>query len=207
MIPVTAAVVLAVVLALSLLGWLLYAKALRVDRLHRQVLGARATLEAQLVHRAQAALDLAGAGVLDPASGLLLAEAAREALACEAPVVDDGLDPDPRGPSSATGPDRSRAQVESDLSRVLRTVADAETRAELAGDLVAETALARLDRSCYRLVLARRFHDTHVTETTRIRSDWDVRLLHLAGHAPSPGTFDIDDDTRPNGLPAPEENP
>lgn len=207
MLSTTAAVVLAVVLALSLLGWLLYAKALRVDRLHRQVLGARATLEAQLVHRAQAALDLVGAGVLDPASGLLLAEAAREALSCEAPVVDDGLDPEPRAASGPAGQDRSRAQVESDLSRVLRTVVDAETRAELAGDLVAEAALENLDRSCYRLMLARRFHDTHVSETIRIRADWDVRLLHLAGHAPSPGTFDVDDETAPSCVPAPEERP
>ena len=38
-------------------GWALYARAVRVDRLHRQVLGARATLEAQLVHRAEAAAD------------------------------------------------------------------------------------------------------------------------------------------------------
>ena len=30
---------------LLVIGWLVYAKALRVDRLHRQVLGARATLE------------------------------------------------------------------------------------------------------------------------------------------------------------------
>ena len=57
---------------LVVIGWLLYARAVRVDRLHRQVLGARATLEAQLVHRAQAALELATSGLLDPASGLLL---------------------------------------------------------------------------------------------------------------------------------------
>ena len=35
------------------IGWALYARAVRVDRLHRQVLGSRATLEAQLVHRAR----------------------------------------------------------------------------------------------------------------------------------------------------------
>ncbi|WP_196717551.1 hypothetical protein [Actinomyces trachealis] len=195
---------LAVILALALLGWCLYAKALRVDRLHRQVLGARATLEAQIVHRAQAALDLASCGALDPASAMLLSQAARDALTSEAPVVDDGLDPAHRQISTG-GQDRARAQVESDLSRVLRTVLDAETRSELQQDPVAASSLERLDRACYRLVLARRFHDTHVSETLRIRSDWDVRLLHLAGHAPSPGTFDVDDETSPTSIPVPEE--
>ena len=47
-------IVLAAALVLLALGWYLYAIALRVDRLHRQVLGSRATLEAQLVHRGQA---------------------------------------------------------------------------------------------------------------------------------------------------------
>lgn len=68
------AVVVAILITAVLAGgWALYARAVRVDRLHRQVLGARATLEAQLLHRAQAAADLAACGALDPASGLLLA--------------------------------------------------------------------------------------------------------------------------------------
>ncbi len=201
----TADIVLAVFLVLALLGWLMYAKAVRVDRLHRQVLGARATMEAQLVHRAQAAADMARCEGLDPASATLLAEAARDALACEAPVVDDGLDPSPTRATRSSGQDRGRAQVESDLSRVLRTVLDTSTRASLALDPACGRALALLDRACYRLVLARRFHDTHVSETLRIRADWDVRLLHLAGHAPRPGTFDVDDATEPGDPVDPEE--
>jgi len=55
--PMWSIVVLLVGLAVTA-GWALYARAVRVDRLHRQVLGARATLEAQLVHRAEAAADL-----------------------------------------------------------------------------------------------------------------------------------------------------
>ena len=80
---------LATAFVLLALGWCLYAMALRVDRLHRQVLGSRATLEAQLVHRGQAALDLAATGALDPASALLLSRAAHDALDCEGPVVED----------------------------------------------------------------------------------------------------------------------
>ena len=75
-------IVLAAALVLLALGWYLYAIALRVDRLHRQVLGSRATLEAQLVHRGQAAVDLAADGALDPASSVLLSRAAHDVLEC-----------------------------------------------------------------------------------------------------------------------------
>ena len=90
-VPMWSIVVLVVGLAVTA-GWALYARAVRVDRLHRQVLGARATLEAQLVHRAEAAAELATVPALDPASGLLLSRAAREALDAEGPLVDVGLD-------------------------------------------------------------------------------------------------------------------
>ena len=121
-VPVWSVVVLLVGLAVAI-GWALYARAVRVDRLHRQVLGSRATLEAQLVHRAEAAADLATTRALDPASSLLLSQAAREALDAEGPIVDDGLDTSPRldvehGPSDGVAsegsvpPTRSRARAQ-----------------------------------------------------------------------------------------------
>jgi len=141
--------VLAVTLLLLALGWVLYAVALRVDRLHRQVLGSRATLEAQLVHRGQAAIDFAATGALDPASAVLLSRAAHDALDCDGPVVEDGLDPDAADSSGQ----RSRALVESDLSRVLRAVLNVQARAALTARPLAADALARLDKACYRLPL------------------------------------------------------
>ena len=185
--------VLAAALVLLALGWGLYARALRVDRLHRQVLGSRATLEAQLVHRGQAVIDLAATGALDPASTVLLSRAAHDALDCEGPIVEDGLDPDDRAASGR----RSRALVESDLSRVIRVVLNAQARTALGARPLAADALTRLDKACYRLVLARRFHNTHVAEARRLRSGLLVRRLHLAGRAPMPQTFDIDDDAAP----------
>ncbi|OLO72077.1 hypothetical protein BKH20_02865 [Actinomyces oris] len=205
-------VVLLVGLAVAT-GWALYARAVRVDRLHRQVLGARATLEAQLVHRAEAAAELATVPALDPASGLLLSRAAREALDAEGPLVDDGLDtstPLECAPSShpASGgaalpapTTRSRALIESDLSRVLRTVVCEPARRELSADPLSVPALNRLDRACSRLVLARRFHNTHVSEAQALRGRLLVRMFHLAGHAPMPQTFDADDDTTPETQP------
>ncbi|WP_259390590.1 hypothetical protein [Actinomyces sp. 2119] len=203
-------VVVLVLLLLLVLGWALYARAVRVDRLHRQVLGARATLEAQILHRAEAAADLASTGVLDPASCMLLAQAARDALDAEGPIVNDGLDPVPRLDSAyghagagAHGPQptrsRSRSQLESDLSRVIRTVVDMQAREDLDGSQRGSQALARLDRACYRMVLSRRFHNTHVRQARALRERPVVRVLHLAGHAPMPQTFEADDETAPVG--------
>ena len=210
--PMWSIVVLLVGLAVTA-GWALYARAVRVDRLHRQVLGARATLEAQLVHRAEAAAELATVPALDPASGLLLSRAAREALDAEGPVVDDGLDtstplegtpsshPTSSGAALPTPITRSRALIESDLSRVLRTVVSEPARRELSADPLSLPALNRLDRACSRLVLARRFHNTHVSEAQALRARPLVRMCHLAGHAPMPQTFDADDDTTPEAPP------
>jgi len=211
-VPMWSIVVLVVGLAVTA-GWALYARAVRVDRLHRQVLGARATLEAQLVHRAEAAAELASVPALDPASGLLLSRAAREALDAEGPLVDDGLDtstPLEGTPSSHPASSdaalpaptaRSRALIESDLSRVLRTVVSEPARRELSADPLSLPALNRLDRACSRLVLARRFHNTHVSEAQALRGRLLVRMCHLAGHAPMPQTFDADDDTTPEVQP------
>ena len=210
--PMWSIVVLLVGLAVTA-GWALYARAVRVDRLHRQVLGARATLEAQLVHRAEAAAELATVPSLDPASGLLLSRAAREALDAEGPLVDDGLDtstplegtpsshPASSGAALPTPITRSRALIESDLSRVLRTVVSEPARRELSADPLSLPALNRLDRACPRLVLARRFHNTHVSEAQALRARPLVRMCHLAGHAPMPQTFDADDDTTPEAPP------
>ena len=210
--PMWSIVVLLVGLAVTA-GWALYARAVRVDRLHRQVLGARATLEAQLVHRAEAAAELASVPALDPASGLLLSRAAREALDAEGPLVDDGLDtstplegtpsshPASSGAALPAPTARSRALIESDLSRVLRTVVNEPARRELSVDPLSLPALNRLDRACSRLVLARRFHNTHVSEAQALRARLLVRMCYLAGHAPMPQTFDADDDTTPEAPP------
>ena len=197
-------IAIAVLFALCLAGWAASALAVRVDRLHRQVLGSRATLETQLVHRAQAAVELAASSRLDPASALLVSRAAHEALEAEGPLVDDRLDSaSPREDPGNT--DRSRAAIESDLTRVLRTVLTARTRAELSTDPLSGAALARLDKTAHRMVLARRFHNTHVAETRRLRATWPVRILHLAGRAPQPATFDMDDDITPE--PSEEDTP
>ncbi|MFC4556485.1 hypothetical protein [Georgenia faecalis] len=185
---------LVALLAAVVVGWILWIQASRVDRLHRKVLRSRATLEAQLAQRASAALELATSGALDPVESILVADVARRAASsAPAGVVHDGLEgtPDDDAP---TVPDVDRALVESELSRTLRAVlAGHEDITDLADHPAAGDALGRLEHAWYRLEIARRFHNAHVAEVRRMRSRPLVRTLRLAGHAPMPAAFDMDD--------------
>ncbi|TDD61525.1 hypothetical protein E1263_07440 [Kribbella antibiotica] len=70
---------LALGIALLLFGAYASWTAGRLDRLHHRVELARAALETELVRRAAVVAELAGAGILDPASSLLLLDAAHRA--------------------------------------------------------------------------------------------------------------------------------
>src|SRR3712207_950368 len=61
-------------------AWYLSYSAARLDRLHTRAEGALSALDAQLVRRAEATLELANSGALDAASALMLAGAASESL-------------------------------------------------------------------------------------------------------------------------------
>ncbi|MFH5823217.1 hypothetical protein [Georgenia sp. AZ-5] len=192
--------VLVAVAGLAVLAWVLWVQASRVDRLHRTVLRSRATLEAQLFRRASAALELAASGVLDPAQALVLTDVALRATdAAPAALVPDRLEGRPAagalGEEEEAGTVRvDRGLVESELSRTLRTVLGSpEDQAELAGDARAAEVLTHLRQSWYRLQVARRFHNAHVEQVRRIRARPVVRLFHLAGRAPLPEPFDMDD--------------
>lgn len=184
---------LVIVLLVVALGWVLWLLASRVDRLHRKVLRSRATLELQLGQRAAAAHELAVSGALDPVESVLVADVAQRAtVTAPERVVRDGLEgADDLGTISG-GADRSL--VESELSRTLRAVLEVRASTEPLGeDPVAAEPLKRLDAAWYRLELARRFHNAHVAEVRRLRANPVVRLLRLAGRAPMPQTFEMDD--------------
>lgn len=184
---------LVIVLLVVALGWVLWLLASRVDRLHRKVLRSRATLELQLGQRAAAAHELAVSGALDPVESVLVADVAQRAtVTAPERVVRDGLEgPDDLG-TIFGGADRSL--VESELSRTLRAVLEVRAGTEpLSEDPVAAEPLKRLDAAWYRLELARRFHNAHVAEVRRLRANPVVRLLRLAGRAPMPQTFEMDD--------------
>ena len=164
-------------LVLALLAWYLSFSASRLDRLHHRVEGARGALDAQLVRRAEAAVELAASGYLDPASGLLVAGAAAEAL------------------EAGENGEHHRERAESDLTRALRMALDDETAQALRADPVAAGLLDRLAAGCHRVRLARRFHNDAVTDACRVRRKRVVRWARLAGRAPEPRTFEMDDDT------------
>ena len=160
-----------------LVAWYISYGAARLDRLHTRVEGALSVLDAQLVRRAEATLELANCGALDPASALILAGAATDSL--EADTTDQ----------------RSREAIESDLTQALELALGNEAlRGLRADEAVGAPVLGRVAAANQRVQLARRFLNDAVTDVRRVRRKPGVRLLRLAGHAELPQTFEIDDE-------------
>jgi hypothetical protein len=122
-------------------------------------------LDAELAARAALVQELVGSGVLDPASALLLVDAAHRARIAPPP---------------------EREQAESALTRALTaTLGDGEVE-PWRGDIASVTR---------RVQMARRFHNDIVTSTRDLRQRRLVRWLHLAGRAAMPATIELDDGT------------
>jgi len=64
-------------------------------------------------------------------------------------------------------------------------------------DLIARTGgdelLAELETAAHQVFIARKFYNDAVAATRSARRKWLVRLLRLAGGAPMPEFFEIDD--------------
>ncbi|HYO41335.1 MAG TPA: hypothetical protein VER39_16945 [Nocardioidaceae bacterium] len=161
------------VLVLAVLGLWLSWTANRLDRLHHRIDVAREALRVQLLRRSGAALELAASDALDPASGLVLLDAAHGARNADL----TGLEP-----------------AESVLSEALRAVlADPGTVRGMRCDQALSPLVDELANTCARVELARRFHNDVVVTARALRSRRRVRWLRLAGRAPSPRTVDLDD--------------
>ncbi|ACZ30684.1 hypothetical protein Xcel_1661 [Xylanimonas cellulosilytica DSM 15894] len=189
-------ITLLVLVVVGVLGWLAWVSASRLDRLHRKVSASRIALDSQLVRRASAAADLATSGLLDPASSVLVADAAY------AVVDEDGPVTEPEQALAMATLSKDRERLESALSATLREAFDDDS--EVAGLRSAEpgtTLVANLAASWYRAQLARRFHNEAVAQAQRARRHWYARWLHLAGRAPWPQTVELDDQM-PAGLDA-----
>src|SRR5580693_9413388 len=110
-----------VIALLALSGVYVSWRAGRLDRLHARLEAARFALDAALVRRSSVALELASSGLLDPATSLLLAEAAHDARAAQP----------------------ARELPESDLTRALRAVfSQPEFRSAMSGLEGAQELLA-----------------------------------------------------------------
>ncbi|RAY17204.1 hypothetical protein DPM19_03390 [Actinomadura craniellae] len=148
-------------------------RATRLDRLHVRVETARAALDAALVRRAAVVLELAASRLLDPATSLVLATAAHEARTADA---------------------ESREFAESDLSRALRAVSEQpDFRATVVERGDGPALLDELDAAVQKVTFARRFYNDAVAATLIARRKLLIRMLPLAGNAPAPGFFEIDD--------------
>ncbi|MFC5263068.1 hypothetical protein ACFPJ1_13205 [Kribbella qitaiheensis] len=133
----------------------------RLDRLHHRVATARASLETELSRRSALVAELASSGVLDPASSLLLVDAAHRAR-------------------TATLDEREKCE-------------SALTRAIGATSVDVEPWTAELGLAVRRVQLARRFHNDIVVSTRELRRRRLVTWFRLAGHAPMPGTIELED--------------
>ena len=160
--------VVAVVVALVGL-WLLWTAG-RLDRQHLRLEAARASLDAQLARRAALASEIASSEVLDPASSLLVLEAAGNTRA---------------GPDSGV----DRWQAESELTAVLRESGlPSPAELPLVGDLA---------DSARRAAMARRIHNDLAVAALGLHDRRRVRWFRLAGHARRPDLVEFDD--RPVG--------
>jgi hypothetical protein len=154
-------------------GLWLFWTANRLDRMHHRIDVARATLGAQLLRRSGATLELAAAEALDPASRLVLLDAAHRAR--------------------NAGPDDFET-AESVLSEALRAVfAEPDDVRTLYADAALVPLVEELAQTCAKVELARRFHNDVVVSARGLRSRRRVRWLHLAGHAGPLTTVDLDD--------------
>jgi hypothetical protein len=172
---VTTVIWIAVVLLLvaGYLSW----TAGRLDRLHARLDAARAALDAQLLRRASIAQEVATAGVFDPAASMVLYQAAHVAR---------------------LAPEEQREVAESELSQALRAVLaePAQVRAVReapGGEGTAEELVAAVRR----VPMARRFHNDAVRAARALRRHRKVRWFRLAGHAPFPLAFEMDDEPPP----------
>jgi len=156
--------------------WRLSALASRLDRLHHRIELARATLDAQLLRRARAAEAVASSGLIDPVSGIVLARAASN---CR--------NADPQDPVGLS-------VVESELSRDLREVfADPSAVGDLRASPEGEELIGDLSAACNQVALSRRFLNDGVQAALLLRRGRLVRWFRLAGRAPRPEMFEMDD--------------
>ena len=169
------------IVLLLVFGVYLSSTAGRLDHLHQRIDTSRLALDAQLLRRSSVSLELASSGLLDPATSLVVAEAAHDAR------------------TATDEPDADRAMAESDLTAALLAALDEDEIAELEGAPGGAAMLDELDAACRRVELSRRFLNDAVRACRQVRRQRTVRLFRLAGHAAWPDTWEMDD-TPPPGL-------
>jgi hypothetical protein len=172
------------VVVVAMLGVYVSWRAGRLDRLHARLDAARAALDVALVRRSSVALEFASSGLLDPATSLLLASVAHDARSAQ----------NGQGEGGGAGRDGGQELAESDLTRALRAVfGQPGFRSSLNGTDGADELLTELESAAHQVFLARKFYNDAVAATVAARRRPLARILRLAGGAPLPEFFEIED--------------
>jgi len=159
---------------LSVVALYCYYTAQRLDRLHRRIDAAASALESQLRRRASAVADLVASGDLTARSAAKL----QDLVAQTEPVA--ALTHD-------------REVVENALSRALADLAERHPQVFLTPSLAA----AEVHDEALRATIARRFYNDTVRDALVVRDKRVARWLGLAGRAPHPAYFEMDDEELP----------
>lgn len=160
---ITVEILASAIIVALIMGWRITWLATRVDRANVRAERTWAALDAALVRRASRALELVLTPGIDPATALLVSEAANAALE----------------PNLSRG-DRERA--ESDLSNVLDVIGPR-----------LPAGSSRLESERARASICRRVHNDAVATVLSLRRRYTVRALQLAGRAAAPRPFEMAD--------------
>lgn len=165
-----------VLLVIVLWGFYVSWRASRLDRLHNRAEGARTALDLAMVRRSAVAYELASSGLLDPATSLLLTDAARR---------------------SKEAMPEERDLAESDLTRALRaTIGQPGFRSSLpsgSADVGVSELVDEVEASAHQVYLARKFYNDVAARTIEARRRPLARVLRLSGTAKQPEFFEMDD--------------
>ncbi|HEX4831856.1 MAG TPA: hypothetical protein VH478_12280 [Trebonia sp.] len=211
----------AALLVLVLIGTYLSWRAGRLDRLHARTDNALTALDLALVRRSASAYELAASGALDPATSLLLADAAgrtkdggpglaaaraearaltgSSALPGNFVFISHGggspADGDGSGDGAySRGGAYSRDLAESDLTRALRAAfSQPGFRASLKESDGAEELVAEVEAAAHQVFLARKFYNDVAARTIDARHRPLARVFHLSGTAAEPAFFEMED--------------
>lgn len=199
--PVAVGACLLIVVAISLITGVAVSRARRLDRLHQRILASRDALSRLLVRRASEADLLAREVGLDAPDWTGLGDAARACIRDGGDqLTADGLD---RRTTAQRQADRvevaARLERASALSRAIRETLTLDVRQTIAAQPQVAPRLEALDATCYRIELTRNVHNVDVAGARALRTSRMVKLLRLAGHAPTPEPIDFDDDTHVGG--------
>ena len=163
------------IVVLAFFGLYLSMTAGRLDRLHRRIELAESALEAQLMRRSSIALELASYGLLDPATSMVISDAAHAARIS----ADRSLD--------------ERDLAETHLTEALNAALEPEEFDFVLSEEGGPELLAELAAAAQRVELSRRFLNDAVRACIQLRRQRAVRWFNLAGRTAWPQFRDMSD--------------